>query len=135
MQLLYFITTVTSQVHSARHHVRGTVLYQASSLLIFLILLYYCTCVMNLPSIGGVNLCVSLQCHEFEAWEDVIIHLMYSYVHVRYTCLLYIYTCLLHLPLNVATCIETAALNHKYILLHLGLFFLSFLLFFFLSRL
>ena len=23
---------------------------------------------------------VSLQCHEFEAWEDVIIHLIYSYV-------------------------------------------------------
>ena len=32
MQLLYFITTVTSQVHSARHHrVLGTVLYRASS--------------------------------------------------------------------------------------------------------
>ena len=32
MQLLYFITTVTSQVHSARHHQRaGTVLYRASS--------------------------------------------------------------------------------------------------------
>ena len=32
MQLLYFITTVTSQVHSARYQQRaGTVLYRASS--------------------------------------------------------------------------------------------------------
>ena len=39
MQPLYFITTVTSQVHSARHHQHaGTVLYQASSSLIYLLL-------------------------------------------------------------------------------------------------
>ena len=35
MQLLYFITTVISQVHSARHHqCAGTVLDRASSLLV-----------------------------------------------------------------------------------------------------
>ena len=37
MQLLYFITTVTSQVHSATISMRGTVLYRASSFLLYLI--------------------------------------------------------------------------------------------------